>query len=164
MQSTSIILKLPALHAFESSVQILRNTIEHPYLYLAREVEAARIRWEEASGHPDLFDEMFADLDAELERLNLHVRPPRVFKDFVVQMFHRMPRPRTSARYVHRLLLGRLDLWRETGRTEFAIPGYTTPPPNYPGADHPYGWGYNSILKLSPAPSTFALRRTTAAH
>lgn len=48
----------------------------------------------------------------------------------------------------HRLLMERLQKWRLTGRKEFAIPGYDTPPENAPGQPHPAGWSAGHLQRL----------------
>ena len=57
-----------------------------------------------------------------------------------------------------RKLVSQLRAWRETGRAEFRIPGYSEPPPNAPGGDLPLRWSYHYFIdrKRRPAPIVIA--------
>lgn len=57
-----------------------------------------------------------------------------------------------------RKLVAQLRLWRETGRSEFRIPGYSEPPPNAPGCDLPLRWSYHYFIdkRRRPAPIVIA--------
>ena len=48
----------------------------------------------------------------------------------------------------YRKLMERLELWRRTGRREYAIPGYDSAPENSPGLNHPPGWSPAHLQKL----------------
>lgn len=50
-----------------------------------------------------------------------------------------------------RKLMERLELWRNTGRKEHAMPGYDTAPPNAPGHNHPEGWSPSNLQRLCQA-------------
>ena len=47
-------------------------------------------------------------------------------------------------------LMEQLKLWRK-GDMHAAIPGYTTPPPNAPGCNHPASWSYKTFLRNAPS-------------
>lgn len=48
----------------------------------------------------------------------------------------------------YRKLMERLELWRRTGRKEYAIPGYDSAPENAPGQNHPPGWSPSQLGRL----------------
>jgi len=56
-----------------------------------------------------------------------------------------------------RKLVKQLRAWRETGRAEFRIPGYSEPPPNAPGCDLPLRWSYHYFIDKRRRPSALVL-------
>lgn len=78
--------------------------------------------------------------------LELSARRRLEFLDWARSFLLLNQREKLRPRY--RKLMERLEVWRQTGRREHAIPGYDAPPPNAPGLNHPAGWSYSQLVKL----------------
>lgn len=51
---------------------------------------------------------------------------------------------------VHRRhLLKHLATWRRFPKTTMPLPGYTEPPRNAPGLDHPHGWSRSNFERIA---------------
>ncbi len=73
---------------------------------------------------------------------------PEAFRIFVRQM-HLQYQRHTTGREVHRALMERLERWRKSGDSKYAIPGFATPPPAGPKG-YPVGWSEDNILRFRP--------------
>jgi hypothetical protein len=61
----------------------------------------------------------------------------------------------------YRKLMKQLAMWRETSSDDFAIPGFSAPPPNAKGKDHPHRWTYRYLAAplRRPRPTLIAAAR-----
>ncbi len=82
------------------------------------------------------------------QRGNNNPSQPEAFKNFV-RSLHLQCQRATSGREVHRMLVERWRLWKRTGASVHAIPGYETPPPAGPKG-YPHGFSEDSVLRLRP--------------
>ena len=85
---------------------------------------------------------------------------PEAFKDYVRQL-HIQNQRSTTGREVHRIVCERASKWRRTGDPAYAIPGYSTPPPQGPKG-YPAGWSVDTIVRLRPEAYALAAARQGA--
>jgi hypothetical protein len=87
---------------------------------------------------------------------------PDAFKDFIRQL-HLQCQRSTTGREVHRMLIERWRLWKKTGESKHAIPGYDTPPAAGPKG-YPQGWSEDNILRFRPDSYALTLSRQGGKH
>jgi hypothetical protein len=86
---------------------------------------------------------------ALLDQRGKNIKPlPAEFRAFVRQL-HLQCQRATSGREVQRMLIERWNLWKRTGDSKHAIPGYDTPPPAS-AKGYPAGWSEDNILRFRP--------------
>jgi len=97
--------------------------------------------WYKTGGWENLIDERHAGAGAK--------GLPELFKSYVAGIFDRLQR-NDDGREAHRQIIDRWHCWRESGSSDFAIPGYDHPPTPDPATGEPRGWSYDNLLKLRP--------------
>lgn len=107
------------------------------------------VAWFKAAGWKGLIDERMAGVGAK-------GLPPK-FKSWVAGLFDLHQRDNDDGAEVHRTVLDRWNLWKETGDPANAIPGYAECPRAMPATGMPFGWSYDNILRLRPKAAERAL-------
>lgn len=109
------------------------------------------VAWYKSGGWKELVDERLAGVGAK-------GLPPR-FKSWVAGLYDAHQRDLDDAAEVHRKVIDRWSLWRETGDPSHSIPGYCDCPPAMPKTGLPHGWSYDRILSLRPKAPERALAK-----
>ncbi len=109
------------------------------------------VAWYKESGWQGLLDERLAGVGAK-------GLPPQ-FKSWVAGLFDAHQRNNDDAAEVHRKIIDRWNLWRETHDPGHAIPGYKDCPPATPATGMPHGWSYDRICALKPKAAERALSK-----
>ena len=82
---------------------------------------------------------------------------PEEFADYVKRL-HLQCQRSTTGREVQRMLMERLKLWKQTGDSKHAIPGYDEPPP-ITASGFPFGWSEDNIRAMRPDKHALTLAR-----
>jgi hypothetical protein len=82
---------------------------------------------------------------------------PAAFKAWVESLHLRNQRD-SSGQAVQRIVIDQWSLWRRSGDPQYALPGYTTPPPAT-AKGYPAGFSIKSILRLRPCAHNLRLTR-----
>jgi len=109
------------------------------------------IGWYKESGWKELIDERLAGVGAK--------GAPPAFRSWVAGLFDGHQRDLDDAAEVHRKVIDRWNLWRQTGNPNDAIPGYTICPDPMPSTGLPHGFSYDTIRKLRPKAAERALAK-----
>lgn len=99
------------------------------------------LRWFADGGWENLIDARHAGVGAK--------GLPEPFKSYVAGIFDKLQR-NDDGREAHRQLIDRWQCWRQTGSSDFQIPGYEFAPAPDPATGEPRGWSYDNLLKLRP--------------
>lgn len=99
------------------------------------------LKWFRDHGWKGLIDERHAGVGAK--------GLPEKFKSHVAGIFDNLQRD-DDGREAHRQLIDRWQCWRETGSSDYEIPGYDHAPDPDPATGEPRGWSYDNLLKLRP--------------